>query len=391
MANAYRCNNRIVDFEYTPEQIQLRREVRDFAAAEIAPHVMEWDEAQTFPLEVIKKLGRLGYMGAIFPEKYGGAELGYVEYAIIIEELSRVDGSVGIIVAAHTSLCSNHIYKAGSEEQKQKYLPKLASGEWIGCWSLTESEAGSDAAGTRTTAVRNGDQWVINGAKSFTTNAHYADVCVGMAVTNRTAAQHGISAFILEKGTPGFRAGKKENKLGLRASATGDVIFTDCRVSESQLVGKQDEGFVDSLRILDGGRISIAALSIGMAQGAYDAALKYSKVRKQFGRPISEFQAIQHKLVDMATKIDASRLLTYRAATLLDKGKRVTRESAMAKLFSSESAVWIANEAVQIHGGYGFIKDYPVEKFYRDVKLCTIGEGTSEIQRLVIARQLLKD
>jgi hypothetical protein len=239
--------------------------------------------------------------------------------------------------------------------------------------------------------VRDGDQWVINGTKSFTTNAHYADVCVGMAVTNRSAAQHGISAFILEKGTPGFRAGKKENKLGLRASATGDVVFTDCRVPESQLVGSQDEGFVDSLRILDGGRISIAALSIGMAQGAYDAALKYSKVRKQFGRPISEFQAIQHKLVDMATKIDASRLLTYRAATLLDKGKRVTRESAMAKLFSSESAVWIANEAVQIHGGYGFIKDYPVEKFYRDVKLCTIGEGTSEIQRLVIARQLLKD
>jgi alkylation response protein AidB-like acyl-CoA dehydrogenase len=380
-----------VDFDYTPEQIQLRREVREFAAAEIAPHVMEWDEAQTFPLEVIRKLGRLGYMGAIFPEKYGGAELGYVEYAIIIEELSRVDGSVGIIVAAHTSLCSNHIYKAGSEEQKLKYLPKLASGEWLGCWSLTESEAGSDAAGTRTTAVRDGDQWVINGTKSFTTNAHYADVCVGMAVTNRSAAQHGISAFILEKGAPGFRAGKKENKLGLRASATGDVIFTDCHVSESQLVGKQDEGFVDSLRILDGGRISIAALSIGMAQGAYDAAMKYSKVRKQFGRPISEFQAIQHKLVDMATKIDASRLLTYRAATLLDRGKRVTRESAMAKLFSSESAVWIANEAVQIHGGYGFIKDYPVEKFYRDVKLCTIGEGTSEIQRLVIARQLLKD
>ncbi len=380
-----------MDFEYTPEQIQLRREVRDFAAAEIAPHVMEWDEAQTFPLEVIKKLGRLGYMGSIFPEEYGGAGLGYVEYSIIIEELSRVDGSVGIIVAAHTSLCSNHISKAGNEEQKRKYLPKLASGEWLGCWSLTEAEAGSDAAGTRSTAVRDGDDWVINGSKSFTTNAHYADVCVGMAVTNRSAAQHGISAFILEKGTPGFRAGKKENKLGLRASATGDVIFTDCRVPKSQMVGKQDEGFVDSLRILDGGRISIAALSIGMAQGAYDAALKYSKLRKQFGRPISEFQAIQHKLVDMATKLDASRLLTYRAATMLDSGKRVTRESAMAKLFASESAVWIANEAVQIHGGYGFIKDYPVEKFYRDVKLCTIGEGTSEIQRLVIARQLLKE
>ena len=380
-----------MDFDYTPEQIQLRREVREFAAAEIAPHVMDWDENQIFPLEVIKKLGQLGYMGAIFPEEYGGAGLGYIEYAIIIEELSRVDGSVGIIVAAHTSLCSNHIYKAGSEEQKRKYLTKLTSGEWIGCWSLTEPEAGSDAAGTRSTAVRDGDCWVLNGSKTFTTNAHYADVCVGMAMTDRTAARHGISAFILEKDTPGFRAGKKENKLGLRASATGEVIFTNCRLPQSQMLGKPGEGFVDSLRILDGGRVSIAALSIGMAQGAYDAALKYSKLRKQFGRPISEFQAIQHKLVDMATKIDASRLLTYRAAKMIDAGKRVTRESAMAKLFSSEAAVWIANEAVQIHGGYGFIKDYPVEKFYRDVKLCTIGEGTSEIQRLVIARQLLKD
>jgi alkylation response protein AidB-like acyl-CoA dehydrogenase len=380
-----------VDFEYTPEQIQLRREVREFAAAEIAPHVMEWDENQIFPLEVVKKLGQLGYMGAIFPEEYGGAGLGYVEYSIIIEELSRVDGSVGIIAAAHTSLCSNHIFKAGSEEQKRKYLTKLTSGEWIGCWSLTEPEAGSDAAGTRSTAVRDGDCWVLNGSKTFTTNAHYADVCVGMAMTNRSAAQHGISAFILEKNTPGFSAGKKENKLGLRASATGEVIFSNCRLPQTQMLGKQGEGFVDSLRILDGGRVSIAALSIGMAQGAYDAALKYSKLRKQFGRPISEFQAIQHKLVDMATKIDASRLLTYRAAKMIDAGKRVTRESAMAKLFSSEAAVWIANEAVQIHGGYGFIKDYPVEKFYRDVKLCTIGEGTSEIQRLVIARQLLKD
>jgi alkylation response protein AidB-like acyl-CoA dehydrogenase len=302
-----------------------------------------------------------------------------------------VDGSVGIIVAAHTSLCSNHIAKAGSEEQKQKYLTKLNSGEWIGCWSLTEPEAGSDAAGTRSTAVRDGDHWILNGSKTFTTNAHYADVCVGMAMTDRTAARHGISAFILEKGTPGFSAGKKENKLGLRASSTGEVIFSNCRLPQSQLLGKQGEGFVDSLRILDGGRVSIAALSIGMAQGAYDAALKYAKMRRQFGRPISEFQAIQHKLVDMATKIDASRLLTYRAAKMIDAGKRVTRESAMAKLFASEAAVEIANEAVQIHGGYGFIKDYPVEKFYRDVKLCTIGEGTSEIQRLVIARQLLKD
>ena len=350
---------------------------------------MEWDENQTFPLAVVKKLGQLGYLGSIFPEEYGGAGLGYVEYSIIIEELSRVDGSVGIIVAAHTSLCCNHIYKAGSAEQKQKYLTKLTSGEWIGCWSLTEPEAGSDAAGTRTTAVRDGGEWVLNGSKTFTTNAHYADVCVGMAMTDRTAAAHGISAFILEAGMPGFRAGKKENKLGLRASDTGEVVFTDCRLPPSQMVGKQGEGFVDSLRILDGGRMSIAALSIGMAQGAYDAALKYSKMRRQFGRPISEFQAIQHKLVDMATKLDASRLLTYRAATMIDAGKRVTRESAMAKLFASEAAVWIANEAVQIHGGYGFIKDYPAEKYYRDVKLCTIGEGTSEIQKLVIARQLL--
>ena len=379
-----------MDFEYTSEQIQLRKAVREFAEAEIAPHVMEWDEAQTFPLEVIRKLGQLGYMGAIFPEELGGGGLGYIEYSIIIEELSRVDGSVGIIVAAHTSLCSNHIYKMGSEEQRRRYLPKLASGEWIGCWSLTEPEAGSDAAGTRTHAGLAGGEWVLNGSKTFTTNAHHADLCVAMAVTDRAAAQHGISAFAIEKGTPGFRLGKKENKLGLRASATGEVIFEDCRLAPEQLIGKLNDGFVASLKVLDGGRISIAALSIGMAQGAYDAALKYSKLRKQFGRPISEFQAIQHKLVDMAVDIDAARLLNYRAAWMLDRGMRVTRESAMAKLFASEAAVRIAGEAVQIHGGYGFIKDYPVEKFYRDVKLCTIGEGTSEIQRLVIARQLLK-
>jgi len=382
------CN--AVDFEYTPEQIQLRKSVREFAEAEIAPHVMEWDEAQTFPLEVIRKLGQLGYMGAIFPEELGGAGLGYIEYSILIEELSRVDGSVGIIVAAHTSLCSNHIFKMGTDEQRRRYLPKLASGEWIGCWSLTEPEAGSDAAGTRTHAELEGNCWVLNGAKTFTTNAHYADVCVAMAVTNRAAAQHGISAFVIEEGAPGFRPGKKENKLGLRASATGEVIFENCRLPREQLLGKLNEGFVDSLKVLDGGRISIAALSIGMAQGAYDAALRYSKLRKQFGRPISEFQAIQHKLVDMAMDLDAARLLNYRAGWMLDRGMRVTRESAMSKLFASEAAVKIANEAVQIHGGYGFIKDYPVEKFYRDVKLCTIGEGTSEIQRLVIARQLLK-
>jgi alkylation response protein AidB-like acyl-CoA dehydrogenase len=379
-----------VDFDYTPEQIQLRKSVREFAEAEIAPHVMEWDEGQIFPAEVVRKLGQLGYMGAVFPEDLGGAGLGYIEYAIIIEELSRVDGSIGLIVAAHTSLCSNHIYKMGTEEQRRRYIPKLAGGEWLGCWSLTEPEAGSDAAGTRTKAVLENGEWVLDGAKTFTTNAHFADVCVAMAVTDRAAAQHGISAFIVEKGTPGFRPGKKENKLGMRASATGEVIFESCRLCPGQLLGKRNEGFVDSLKILDGGRISIAALAIGMAQGAYDAALRYSKLRKQFGRPISEFQAIQNKLVDMVVDLDAARLLNYRAAWLLDHGKRVTRESSMAKLFASEAAVRIANEAVQIHGGYGFIKDYPVEKFYRDVKLCTIGEGTSEIQRLVIARQLLK-
>jgi alkylation response protein AidB-like acyl-CoA dehydrogenase len=379
-----------VTFDFTPEQIQLRKAVREFAEAEIAPHVMEWDEGQIFPLETIKRLGELGYMGAIFPEELGGAGLGYIDYAILIEELSRVDGSIGIILAAHTSLCANHIFRAGDDAQRRRYIPRLARGEWIGCWSLTEPEAGSDAAGTRTTAVRDGDCWVLNGAKTFTTNAHYADVCVAMAVTDRSAAQHGISAFLIEKDTPGFRPGKKENKLGMRASATGEVIFENCRLPSSQLLGKPGEGFVDSLKVLDGGRISIAALAIGMAQGAYDAALKYAKLRQQFGRPISEFQAIQHKLVDMATALDAARLLNYRAGWMMNQGMRVTKESAMAKLFASEAAVDIADEALQIHGGYGFIKDYPAEKYYRDVKVCTIGEGTSEIQRLVIARQLLK-
>ncbi|MGC4052651.1 MAG: acyl-CoA dehydrogenase family protein [Paludibaculum sp.] len=380
-----------MDFEFTTEQQHLRRTIRAFAEAEIAPHVLEWDEAQSFPEEVIRKLGGLGCLGAIFPEEYGGAGLTYIDYSIIVEELARVDPSVALIVAAHNSLCTNHIYLAGSDEQKQRYLPRLTSGEWLGCWSLTEPDAGSDAGGTRTRAIPSGDDWLIEGSKTFCTNAHHAQVCVAMAVTDRLAAHHGISAFIVEKGTPGFRTGKKENKLGMRASDTGEVIFTNCRVPESQMLGHAGEGFVDSLRILDGGRISIAALSIGCAQGAYDAALKYSKQRKQFGRFISEFQAIQYKLVDMATEIEAARLLTLRAAALKDQGRRVTRESAMAKLYASEMAVRACNEALQIHGGYGFIKDYPVEKFYRDVKLCTIGEGTSEIQRLVIARQLLQN
>ncbi len=379
-----------MDFGYTPEQNQLRKTIRDFAEAEMRPHVMEWDETQHFPIDVFRQLGEIGVLGAIFPESLGGSGYSYVDYTIIMEELARVDPSVALSAAAHISLCSNHIYIAGNPEQHERYLPKLASGEWIGCWSLTEPEAGSDAGGTRSQAVRNGDGWILNGSKTFTTNAHIADVCVAMAVTDRAASSHGISAFILEKDTPGFRPGKKENKMGMRCSPTGEVIFTDCRVPDSQLCGKPGQGFIDSMRILDGGRISIAALSLGCAQGAYEAALKYSKQRKQFGRPISEFQAIQNKLADMATEIDAARLLTLRAAWLKDNGGNVNKESAMAKLFASEIAVRAANDALQIHGGYGFIKDYPVEKFYRDVKLCTIGEGTSEIQRLVIARQLLK-
>ena len=379
-----------MQFDFTTEQIQLRKTVREFAEAEIAPHVLEWDEEQIFPLEAIKHAGRLGFLGAIFPEELGGAALGYIEYSIIIEELARVDPSVGLIVAAHNSLCTNHIFLAGNDEQRARYIPKLATGEWIGCWALTEPESGSDAGSMRTKAVKQGQCWVLDGSKTFITNAQYANVCVAMAITDRAASQHGVSAFLVEKDVPGFRAGKKENKLGMRASATGELLFTNCRLPESQLLGKPGEGFVDALRILDGGRISIAALAVGTAQGAYDAALRYSMQRKQFGRPISEFQSIQNKLADMATEIDAARLLTYRAGWMKDQGERVTKESAMAKLFASEVAVRVTNEAVQIHGGYGFIKDYPVEKFYRDVKLCTIGEGTSEIQRLVIARQLLK-
>ena len=379
-----------MDFTFTDEQSQLRRSVREFAEGEIAPHVMEWDEASRFPIEIVPKLAEMGLLGIIFPEQYGGAGLGYIEYAIAIEELARVDGSIGLSVAAHNSLCSNHIFKFGTESQKKKYLAPLAQGKKIGAWSLTEPEAGSDAGGTRTVARRDGEQWVLNGAKTFTTNGHCADVCVAMAVTDKSKGSHGISAFIVEKGTSGFKPGKKENKLGMRASDTSEVIFTDCRVPEENLLGPEGEGFIGSLKILDGGRISIAALGLGMAQGALEAATKYAKQRKQFGQPISEFQAIQFKLADMATQVEAARLLVYQAAWLADQNSlRFTRESSMAKLFASEVAVRVANECVQIHGGYGFIKDYPAEKFYRDVKLCTIGEGTSEIQKLVIARSLL--
>jgi hypothetical protein len=380
-----------LDFQLNDEQLQLQKSVREYAEREIAPNVMKWDEAGEFPMATIKELGKMGLMGVVFPTEYGGAGMGYVEYVTAIDELSRVDGSVGIIVAAHTSLCSNHIFLAGSEEQKRKYIPKLATGESLGAWGLTEPSSGSDAGSARMTAVRRGNTWVLNGNKTFITNGHYADVVVAIAVTDRTAHTHGLSAFIVEKGTKGFRPGKKENKLGLRASDTSELIFEDCVIPAENLLGKAGDGFIDAMQVLDGGRISIAALSLGMAQGAYESALKYSKQRKQFGKAISEFQAIQWKLADMATEIEAARLLTMRAASMKDAGMKTTLESSMAKLYASEVAVRCANEGVQIHGGYGFIKDYPAEKFYRDAKLCTIGEGTSEIQRLVIARQLVKD
>ena len=377
-------------FTLTEDQQQLRREIRDFAAREIAPNIMRWDEASQFPAEVIHQLGQMGLMGVVTPVEYGGSGLSYVDYVLAIEELSAVDGSIGIIVAAHNSLAINHIFLAGTEPQRQKYIPKLATGEWLGAWALTEPGSGSDASAARTTAVRKGDHWVLNGNKTFITNAHYADVAVIIAVTDRSQGTHGLSAFIVEKGTPGFRPGKKENKLGLRASDTSELIFEDCEIPAENLLGELGEGFVDAMRVLDGGRISIAALSLGIGRGALDASLKYVKERKQFGKAIAEFQGIQWKLADMATELDAARLLTQRAAVLKDAGQRVTRESSMAKLYASEVAVRICNEAVQLHGGYGFIKDYPAEKFYRDVKLCTIGEGTSEIQRMVIAREILK-
>src|SRR6266536_2495941 len=381
----------LLDFQLNEEQLHLKRIIREFADREIRPNVMKWDEAGEFPLATVKELGKLGFLGMVFPPELGGAGMCYVEYATAIEELSRVDGSVGIIVAAHTSLCSNHIFLASNDAEKKKYIPKLASGEFIGAWGLTEPSSGSDAGSARMTAVRRGGNWVLNGTKTFCTNGHYADVAVVVAVTDRAAHTHGLSAFIVEKDTKGFRPGKKEDKLGLRASDTAELIFEDCVLPAENLLGTEGQGFVDAMRVLDGGRISIAALLLGMAEGAYDAALNYSKERRQFGKSISDFQAIQWKLADMATEIEAAKLLTLRAAAMKDAGMKTTLESSMAKLFASEVAVKCANEGVQIHGGYGFIKDYPAEKYYRDVKLCTIGEGTSEIQRLVIARQLLRD
>jgi alkylation response protein AidB-like acyl-CoA dehydrogenase len=379
-----------MDFSFSEELLEIKRIVRDFAEKEIRPHVMEWDEKQIFPSDVLKKLAELGFLGVLIPIEYGGAGLGYTEYVTVVEELSRVDGSIGISVAAHNSLCTGHIFNFGNEDQRKRFVAPLAKGEKIGAWSLTEPEAGSDAGGTQTTARLDGEHWILNGQKTFTTHGTYGDICVAMAVTDKSAGHHGISAFILEKGMPGFSSGKKENKLGLRASDTSTVIFEDCRVPKENLLGQPGHGFVDALKILDGGRISIAALAVGMAQGSYEAALHYAKQRKQFGKPIAEFQAIQFKLADMATEIDAARLLMHRAAWMKDQGMQTTEQSSMAKLYAGEVAVRVANECVQVHGGYGFIKEYPAEKFYRDVKLCTIGEGTSEIQRLVIAREILR-
>jgi hypothetical protein len=371
------------------ERQAILQTLRDFCRSEIRPHVMRWDEAQEFPRELFARLGELGFLGVLFPEEYGGAGLCYMDYQAILEEISCVDPSVALSLAAHNSLGSNHIFQFGTPAQRREYMPKLASGEWLAAWGLTETEAGSDSSGTRTTAVRDGGSWVLNGSKNFITNASVGSVAVLMAVTDRAKGNKGISAFIVELSNPGIRVGKKENKLGMRASDTCTLVMEDCRVPAGNLLGAEGSGWIDSMKILDGGRISIAALSVGLARGAYEAALAYSKQRRQFGKAICEFEAIQFYLAEMATEIDAARLLTERAAAAKDSGQTVTLLSAQAKLYASEIAVRATDRAIQIHGGYGFTKDFPVEKFYRDVKLCTIGEGTSEIQKLVIAKQLL--
>lgn len=379
-----------IGFEETENQKMVAEMVRNFCAKEVKPRMMEWDESQEFPIALFKKLGELGLMGVLVPHEYGGSGFGYPEYVTAIAELSKVDGSIGLSMAAHNSLCTGHILQFGNEEQKRKYLPKLASAEWIGAWGLTEPNTGSDAGNMRTVAVKDGDYYVLNGAKNFITHGKSGNVAVVIARTGAVGDSHAMTSFIIEKGTPGFSAGKKENKLGMRASETAELIFTDCRVHKSQVMGSEGEGFVQALKVLDGGRISIAALSLGIAQGAFEAALRYSKERHQFNQPIANFQGISFKLADMATQVEAAKLLTYRAADLKSKGINVNKESAMAKLYASEVAVSVANEAVQIFGGYGYTKDFPAEKYYRDAKLCTIGEGTSEIQKLVISRALLK-
>lgn len=380
-----------MDFRLSEEQEQVRQMVREFAQREIAPHVMEWDEAQYFPRDVMRGLAELGLMGAIFEEELGGAALSYVDYVHVIEELAAVESGIALGVAAHNSLAAGHLRLAGNAEQHKRWLPKLTSGEWIGCWALTEPGSGSDAAGLITHAVRDGDDWVLNGTKNFITNASHADFAVVLAVTDRENPRRAITAFGIEMSQPGIRAGKKENKLGMRTSDTAELILENCRVPSSQVLGEVGHGFKDAMKVLDGGRISIAALALGIARGAYEAALDYSRERRAFGQPIAAFQAIQFKLADIATEIEAARLLCYRAAVMKDSGERTTLASSMAKLYASEVAVRATEQAVQIFGGYGFIKEFPAEKYYRDVKLCTIGEGTSEIQRLVIGRELLAE
>ncbi|TJY36375.1 acyl-CoA dehydrogenase family protein [Pontimicrobium aquaticum] len=379
-----------MNFNYSEEQLLIAASAKDFAEQYIRPNIMEWDEAQTFPVELFKKAGQMGFMGIFVNEKYGGSGLGYHEYIAIIEEISKVDPSIGLSVAAHNSLCTGHIYYFGNEAQKQKWLPKLTSAEWIGAWGLTEHNTGSDAGGMNTTAVKDGDYYVLNGAKNFITHGKSGDVAVVIARTGNKGDSRGMSAFVIEKGTPGFTSGKKEDKLGMRASETAELVFDNCRVHKDNMLGEEGEGFVQSLKVLDGGRISIGALSLGIAKGAYEASLKYSKERHQFGKPISSFQGISFKLADMATEIEASELLLHKAASKKNAGERMTTIGAMSKMYASEVCVKVANDAVQIHGGYGYTKEFPVEKFYRDSKLCTIGEGTTEIQKLVIARNILK-
>ncbi|MHC5201833.1 acyl-CoA dehydrogenase family protein [Myroides sp. LJL119] len=380
-----------MNFEYNETQSMIAQSIRTFAEQHIRPYIMEWDEAQIFPVELFKRLGEMGYMGVLVPQEYGGSELGYHEYITIIEEISKVDSSIGLSVAAHNSLCTNHILEFANDQQKKRWLPKLATGQWIGAWGLTEHNTGSDAGGMNTTAVKDGDSWILNGAKNFITHAISGDVAVVIVRTGEKGDSHGMTAFVVEKGTPGFTSGKKENKLGMRASETAELIFDNCRVSDENRLGKVGEGFIQAMKVLDGGRISIGALSLGISKGAYQAALKYSKERVQFGKPICDFQAIGFKLADMATEIEASELLLHKAAYLKNNNKPVTKLGAMAKMYASEVCVKVSTEAIQIHGGYGYTKDFPVEKFYRDSKLCTIGEGTTEIQKLVISRNILKE
>lgn len=379
-----------MDFQFSEEQKMISNSAKDFAEQHIRPHIMKWDESQYFPREILEKAGEMGFMGIFIPEEYGGSGLGYHEYVSIIEEISKVDPSIGLSIAAHNSLCTGHIFYFGNEEQKKKWLPNLASGKHIGAWGLTEHNTGSDAGGMNTTADKDGDFYLLNGSKNFITHGKSGDIAVVIARTGEKGDSRGMSAFIVERGTPGFSGGKKEDKLGMRASETAELVFDNCRIPKENLIGNEGDGFVQSLKLLDGGRISIGALSLGISKGAYEAALKYSKERFQFGKPISSFQGISFKLSDMATEIAASELLIHKAASMKNKGQKVTIQGAMAKMFSSEACVKIANEAVQIHGGYGYIKEFPVEKFYRDSKLCTIGEGTTEIQKLVIARNILK-